>query len=62
MRCTFASKSKVIDITDSTVLEGIKARLRSGDGLVTLKFANKEDRSGEGNRIDRENNSKNKDD
>ena len=58
---TFAGESEVIDIIDSAVLEGIKARLRSRDGLVTLEFANKEDKSGEGSRIDRENNGKNED-
>ena len=62
MRYTFAGKSKVIDITDSTILEGIKARLRSGDRLVILEFANKKDKSGEGSEIDKENNSENEDD
>jgi hypothetical protein len=52
---TFASKSKVIDIIDSAILEDIKACLRSGDRLVILKFANKEDKSREGRGIDREN-------
>ena len=46
---------------DSTILEGIKARLRSGDRLVILEFTNKEDKSREGSGIDRENNSENKD-
>jgi len=46
---------------DSTVLEGIKARLWSRDGLVILEFANKEDKSEEGSKMDKENNSKNKD-
>jgi len=58
---TFAGESKVIDITDSTILEGIKARLRSGDRLVILEFANKEDKSKKGSEIDKENNSKNED-
>jgi len=57
LRYTFAGKSKVIDITDSAVLEDIKARLQSGDGWVILELANKEDKSREGSRIDRENNS-----
>ena len=57
MRYTFASKSKVIDITDNTILEDIKARLRSRNRLVILEFTNKEDRSREGSRIDRENDS-----
>ena len=61
LRCTFAGESEVIDITDCAVLEGIKARLRSGDGPVTLEFADEEDKSGEGSKIDKENNSKNKD-
>ena len=46
---------------DSAVLEGIKACLRSGDRLVTLEFANEEDKSREGSKIDKKNNSKNKD-
>ena len=58
---TFASKSKVIDITDSTVLKGIKAYLQSRDKLIILKFTNKEDKSKEGSKIDKENNSKSKD-
>ena len=62
MRYTFTGKSKVIDIIDSAILEDIKARLRSRDRLVILKFANKEDKSREGSGIDRENNSENKDD
>ena len=62
MRYTFASESKVIDITDSAILEDIKARLRSRDRPIILEFANKEDKSREGSKIDRENNSKNKDD
>ena len=57
LQYTFAGKSKVIDITDSTILEDIKAYLRSGDGWVTLKFANKEDKSRKSNGINRENNS-----
>ena len=61
MWCTFASKSKVIDIIDSAVLKGIKARLRSGDGLVTLEFADEEDKSKEGSEINKGNNSENKD-
>ena len=61
MRYTFASKSKVIDIIDSAILEDIKAYLRSRDRLVILKFANKEDKSREGRGIDRENDSENKD-
>ena len=47
---------------NSAILENIKARLRSGDGLVILEFANKEDKSREGSGIDRENNGENKDD
>jgi len=62
LRYTFAGESKVIDIIDNTILEDIKARLRSGDRLVTLEFADKEDKSKEGSGIDRENNSENKDD
>ena len=62
MRYTFTSKSKVIDVTDSTILEDIKACLYSRDRLVILEFANKEDKSREGSRIDGENNSENKDD
>ena len=61
MQCTFAGESEVIDIIDSAVLEGIKARLWSRDRQVTLEFANKENKSGEGSRIDGENNSKNED-
>ena len=57
----FASKSKVIDIIDSVILKGIKACLWSRDRQVILEFANKEDKSGEGSKIDKENNSKNKD-
>ena len=57
MRYTFAGKSKVIDITDSAILEDIKAHLRGGDRLVILEFTNKEDKSREGRGIDRENNS-----
>jgi len=53
----FAGESEVIDITDSAVLEDIKARLRSGDGRVILELADKEDKSREGSGIDRENNS-----
>jgi hypothetical protein len=55
LRCTFAGESEVIDITDSAVLEDIKARLRSGDGPVTLEFADEEDESREGRGIDGEN-------
>jgi len=47
---------------DSAVLEGIKARLRSGDRLMTLEFADEEDESGEGSEIDKENNGENEDD
>ena len=57
MRYIFTSKSKVIDITDSTILEDIKARLRSGGGRVTLEFADEEDESREGSGIDGENDS-----
>jgi hypothetical protein len=46
---------------DSAILEDIKARLRSRDRRVILELANKEDKSREGSRINRENNS-NKDD
>jgi len=46
---------------DSAVLEGIKACLWSRDRLITLEFADKEDKSGEGSKINKENNSKNKD-
>jgi len=56
LRYTFAGESKVIDITNSTILEDIKARLRSGYRLVILEFANKKDKSREGREIDRENN------
>jgi hypothetical protein len=52
---TFASKSKVINIINNTVLENIKAYLQSGDGYVTLKFTNKEDKSKKGSGINREN-------
>ena len=61
MQYTFTGESKVIDITDSAILEDIKARLRGRDRLVILEFTNKEDKSREGSRIDRENDSKNKD-
>jgi hypothetical protein len=61
LRCSFTSKFKAIDITNNTVLEGIKAHLWSRNGLVILKFANKEDESGEGNKIDGKNNSENED-
>jgi hypothetical protein len=54
--CTFAGKSKVINITDNTILKDIKARLQSGDRQVTLEFANKEDKNRESSRINRENN------
>jgi len=56
LRYTFASKSKVINIIDSTILEDIKACLRSGDKLIILEFTNKEDKSKEGSGINRENN------
>ena len=56
MWCTFAGKSEVIDIINSAVLKDIKARLWSGDGPVTLEFADKEDESREGSGINRENN------
>ena len=46
---------------DSTVLEDIKARLQNRDRLVTLEFADKEDKSKEGSKIDRENNSNKED-
>ena len=46
---------------DSTVLEGIKACLQSRDRQVILEFTNKEDKSREGSRIDRENNSNKED-
>ena len=59
--CTFAGESEVIDIMDSAVLEGIKACLQNRDGPVTLEFADKEDESGKGNKIDKENNSENED-
>jgi hypothetical protein len=42
---------------DSAILEDIKARLRSGDRLVILEFANEEDKSREGSGINRENDS-----
>ena len=51
-----------LDIINSTILKSIKACLRSRDRRVTLEFANKEDKSKEGSGIDRENNSKNKND
>ena len=57
MRYTFAGESEVIDITDSTVLEDIKARLQSGDRRVRLKFADKKNKSRKGSRTDKENNS-----
>jgi hypothetical protein len=56
LQCTFAGKSKVINIINSTILENIKARLRSRDRWVTLEFANKENKSIENSKIDRENN------
>jgi len=56
LRYTFTSKSKVIDITDSTILEDIKAYLQSRDRRVILKFTNKADKSRKGRGIDRENN------
>ena len=61
MRCIFAGESKVIDITDSAVLEDIKARLWSRDRRVTLELIDEEDKSKEGSRIDRENNSNKED-
>ena len=61
MRYTFAGESKVIDIIDNAVLEGIKARLWSRDRLVTLEFTDEEDKSREGSKIDKENNGKNED-
>ena len=61
MRCIFAGESKVIDITDSAILEDIKARLQSGDRRVILELTNKEDKSREGSGIDRENNSNKED-
>jgi len=57
LRYIFAGESKVIDITDSAILEDIKARLQSGDRWVILELANKEDKSKEGSGIDRENDS-----
>ena len=42
---------------DSTILEDIKAYLQSRDRQVILELTNKEDKSREGSRIDRENNS-----
>ena len=45
---------------DSIILKDIKAHLRSRDRQVTLKFTNKEDKSKEGSKIDRENNNKDK--
>ena len=42
---------------DSAILKNIKARLQSGDRRVILEFANKEDKSREGSKIDRENDS-----
>ena len=60
LQYTFAGKSKVINIINNTILEDIKACLRSKNGWVTLKFTNKEDESKKGNKIDRENNSENK--
>ena len=61
LQYTFTSKSEVIDITDSTILKNIKARLQSGDRQVILKFTNKKDKSREGSRTDRENNNNKKD-
>jgi len=61
LRCTFTNKSEVINIINSAVLKGIKARLQSGDRLVILEFADKEDKSREGSGIDGENNGENKD-
>ena len=61
MRCTFVSKSEVINIIDSAVLEGIKAHLRSRDKLITLEFADEKDKSEEGSKINKENNRKNED-
>ena len=39
---------------DSAILEDIKACLQSGNGWVTLEFANKEDESKEGRQQDRQ--------
>src|SRR2546423_804518 len=61
LRCTFNGESEVIDITDSAVLEDIKARLQSGDRWVTLEFANEEDESGKGSGVDGESDGENKD-
>ena len=61
MRYTFTGESKVIDIIDSTILEDIKARLRSRDRRVILELANEEDKSREGSGIDGETDSENKD-
>ena len=41
----FTNKSKFIDIIDSIILKGIKARLQSRDRQVTLEFANKKDKN-----------------
>ena len=46
---------------DSTILKNIKARLQSRNRQVTLKFTNKEDKSKESSRIDRENDSNKED-
>jgi hypothetical protein len=55
LQCTFANKFKVIDITNSAILEDIKACLWSRDRWVTLEFANEEDESRESSRINGEN-------
>ena len=62
MWCIFISKSKVIDIINSVILEGIKVYLRSGNRQVILEFVNKEDKGRESNRINGGNNGENKDD
>ena len=46
---------------DSTILEDIKAHLQNKDRWVTLEFTNKEDKSKEGSRINKENNSNKED-
>ena len=57
LQYTFAGEFNVIDIIDSDALKNIKACLQSKDKQVILKFANKEDKSKEGSKIDRENDS-----
>ena len=42
---------------DSAILEDIKARLQSRDGWVILELVNEEDKSREGSKINRENDS-----